>query len=46
LLNKDTGSTQRGKLIEDLLLVVAVNLTDQRLPLGDIFKQYDPQNTG
>jgi hypothetical protein len=33
-------------LIEDLLLVVAVNLTDQRLPLGDIFKQYDPQNTG
>lgn len=25
---------------------MAINLTDQRLPLGDIFRQYDPQNTG
>ena len=46
MINKDTGNATRVKIIEDLLQSVAVHLTDQRLPLGDIITKYDTQKTG
>lgn len=45
-LTKDTNSATRGKLIEDLIYAVAVHLTDNRIPLGDVLKKYDTQSSG
>ena len=33
-------------MIEDILMSVAIHLTDKRIPLGDVLKTYDSQGTG